>query len=52
MTKIIDLDRDLYFDFKIGGDGDSGEELMSILDVIFNQEDLEVASKTKDEELT
>lgn len=31
-----------YFCFKIGGDGDNGEHLMYLLDIYFEQKDLEL----------
>jgi len=31
----IDARNDDYFDFKFGGDGDNGEELLYILDIYF-----------------
>lgn len=42
--KIADADWNYgndYFCFKSGGDGDNGETLMYLLDIIFEQEDLE-----------
>lgn len=35
-----------YFDFKSGGDGDNGETLMFLLDMIFERRDAAVESKT------
>ena len=42
ICKIADIDfrcGNDYFGFKIGGDGDNGEHLMYILDIIFETED-------------
>lgn len=42
MHKLAELDWELlkgHFDFKTGGDGDSGETLMYLMDVMFEEED-------------
>jgi hypothetical protein len=36
--RLVELDVDDYFDFKSGGDGDNGEELMKLLDLYFKEE--------------
>lgn len=45
MAKIADVDfifNDDHFCWKIGGDGDNGEALMFLLDVIFDEDDKKV----------
>ena len=34
-----------YFCFKSGGDGDNGEQLMYLLDMIFDEEDMQKGTK-------
>jgi len=36
----IDWENEDYFCWKSGGDGDNGEELMYILDIIFEKQDI------------
>lgn len=42
IERISELDWELlngYFDFKYGGDGDNGETLMYLMDIIFEEQD-------------
>ena len=42
MTRVINLDWELmngWFDFKTGGDGDNGENLMYLMDIFFEEQD-------------
>ena len=52
MRRIDQLDWALlngYFDFKTGGDGDNGEQLMYLLDIFFEEqeEDANIAHKRR-----
>ena len=43
VTRIIDADFEYggdFFCFKCGGDGDNGEHLMYLLDIIFEEDDI------------
>jgi len=43
MNRVKELDWELlegYFDFKTGGDGDNGETLMYLLDIVFEERDV------------